>query len=460
MNTKQFLVLGLSLALVANVAAMNKETPKQRQLREQKEAALRRIAEQKAERAAANKKPATPAVTPAVTTPAPLAPAVKQPLVKAIVVPVNIKNDNNAIVVKDPAKAAAVPLNVNNNNNVVVVKEPAKKATQPATVPAKPIAPAVEPKGKEELNNEEPSVWLRDKAQYLAEYKTAIAQYCEQALKTTDDQMAKSLRTSFVDAERSRPIINRLNELALTKLQTIQDAYANDQDFAQLRTQFQALVTIYNTQEQLLEDVHNQELWTLMDVTLTGLINEQNPNTAFTRTLIKLKKGFAGAHTMIIESAQDIFSEEDANLEAIRQMEELNREEAARASEEAIRIFQQEEEARRLEEANGEAVARLLDEENRHAATGNDALLAQEAADLFAREQEEEDLARALSLQEDDRPAVDNDALLAEAMTAQIAAEQEEANLMAALALQEDNQQPRETDEEIARRMQNEWNGQ
>jgi hypothetical protein len=170
MNTKQFLVLGLSFALVANVAAMDKETPKQRQQREQKETALRRIAEQKAERAAATKKPATPPVTaPNFNTPAPLAPtAVKQSLVKAVALPINITNDNNA----------------------VVVKEPAKKATQPALVPAKPVAPLVEPKGKEELADIEPSVWLRDKAQYLAEYKASIAQYCDSVINSTDDPIS------------------------------------------------------------------------------------------------------------------------------------------------------------------------------------------------------------------------------------------------------------------------------
>lgn len=452
MNTKQFLVLALSFSLTANVVAMDKK----RQQEEQKEAARRRIAEQRAERAAAK----ASATTPAAKTPAPQIPvAVKQPVAKALAIPANVNNNNN------------------DTSNAVAVKEPAKKAALPAVVPAKPVAPVVEPKGKEELN-EEPSVWLRDKATYLADYRAAIAGYCDSVTTPSENEIATGIRQSLIDAERAMQAMNQAREWARIKLQTIEDAYANDQDFAQLRTQFQALVTIYNTQEQLLEDVHNEDLWELMNTTLAGLISEQSQHATFVKTLTKLKKCFTLAHALVIESAQDIFSEEDANLAAIRQLEELDREEAARASAEAMRIFEQEEATRREQEANGLAVAQLLDEENHQAATGNDALLAQEAADRFAREQEEEDLARALSLQEDNRPAANDDARLAREMAARFAAEQAELDRNTALAFGEANRQPavdndaliaqrlaQELDEqeraslELARRMQNEWNG-
>ncbi len=402
MNTKQFLVLGLSFALVANMVAME-ETPAQQARRLREEATQRRIAQLRAEQDA-KKKPATRPVAPRPAT----------------IPTTDLSNNNNST-----ERIAAIP-------------------SQP--VITRPVVKAEVPKGKEEADTElSAAELLKDRARKL--------QIRNQLLEDTNNNIAayaqvvrdKSLETLVAEITHSSAKARIAEQKASCEagLQLIEDRYAQDAGFVHVKNALNTMVDLLNLQEQILDNVIDQDS---VKNKIDTLILANNGYVRFSQALVKLQVAYMMACAAIKTQPAPI-DDESANEALIAQLANEDAEQAARELEmlEATLKHQEEQEsiARGIADAQlARQIQMELDGNNATGSIDENVFVAEQLAREEREAAEQASMLAALALNEESQPAVDNDAFLAIQMAEQLRDEERAALEAASL--------------ELARRLQNE----
>lgn len=353
MNTKQLLALSLiSFAIASNIVAMEpkkEETAKQRAAREAKEAAQRRIEEQRKEKA--EREGIAPSPSPAQNQPVDLKEIMKRKFEEQQAL------ERQQLLLKPAAPEVSQP---NDNNAMPAMEEEVIFA--PVMEPEDIIVPA---KDKEEDTGPSDEELARDLAradelrqQTLEETNASILRFNEIILrKQNEGFLAREIADTLI-SKASEARLRDLLERYATAREFIGTRYAGDAEFTPIIDSLNARSAQLELELQLLDKPHDKQLWDQLNALFEQLIIDNIENAQFAQTLTSQHAAYQEARQMILAGHQpsgiaiiDSFEEIDRTANDQLLAQQVNEQLLGQARAEQI--------------AQGEAAARRLQAQER-----------------------------------------------------------------------------------------------